>query len=172
MAITPDQLTHSMDDFGANDWLIEELFEQYTADPSSVDPTWAAYFSGGGAPSAPTPPATTPGTAPASTGITASPKATGPSATASEPGAGGNPDAATVAVANSLKSAPAVPADLTHREATTPTPKVEAPAEASPVVDEPTTDSRLTSDPPPAPSAEPTPAPAAAAPAPTAANVP
>ncbi|HQE30745.1 MAG TPA: multifunctional oxoglutarate decarboxylase/oxoglutarate dehydrogenase thiamine pyrophosphate-binding subunit/dihydrolipoyllysine-residue succinyltransferase subunit, partial [Propionibacteriaceae bacterium] len=161
-----------MDDFGANDWLIEELFEQYTADPSSVDPTWAAYFSGGGAPSAPTPPATTPATAPAASGITASPKATGPSATASEPGAGGNPDAATVAKANSLKSAPAVPADLTHREATTPTPKVEAPAEASPVVDEPTTDSRLTSDPPPAPSAEPTPAPAAPPPPPTAANVP
>ena len=45
MAITPDQLTHAMDDFGANDWLIEELFDQYTADPASVDPAWAAYLS-------------------------------------------------------------------------------------------------------------------------------
>ncbi|MGO4955810.1 multifunctional oxoglutarate decarboxylase/oxoglutarate dehydrogenase thiamine pyrophosphate-binding subunit/dihydrolipoyllysine-residue succinyltransferase subunit [Luteococcus sp. Sow4_B9] len=31
-------------DFGANDWLIEEMFEQYKADPNSVDATWAAYF--------------------------------------------------------------------------------------------------------------------------------
>ena len=32
------------DGFGANDWLIEELREQYRADPTSVDPTWAAFF--------------------------------------------------------------------------------------------------------------------------------
>ncbi len=31
-------------DFGANDWLIEEMFEQYKADPKSVDASWAAYF--------------------------------------------------------------------------------------------------------------------------------
>ena len=31
-------------DFGANDWLLEEMYEQYTADPSSVDQTWATYF--------------------------------------------------------------------------------------------------------------------------------
>ncbi|HEX6758558.1 MAG TPA: multifunctional oxoglutarate decarboxylase/oxoglutarate dehydrogenase thiamine pyrophosphate-binding subunit/dihydrolipoyllysine-residue succinyltransferase subunit [Propionibacteriaceae bacterium] len=37
-------------DFGANDWLLEEMYEQYTADPSSVDETWADYFKVHGAP--------------------------------------------------------------------------------------------------------------------------
>ena len=31
-------------DFGANDWLVEEMFEQYQKDPGSVDPSWKAYF--------------------------------------------------------------------------------------------------------------------------------
>ena len=31
-------------DFGANDWLLEEMYEQYSADPGSVDEVWAAYF--------------------------------------------------------------------------------------------------------------------------------
>ncbi|HEY5483797.1 MAG TPA: multifunctional oxoglutarate decarboxylase/oxoglutarate dehydrogenase thiamine pyrophosphate-binding subunit/dihydrolipoyllysine-residue succinyltransferase subunit, partial [Propionibacteriaceae bacterium] len=31
-------------DFGANDWLIEEMYERYEADPSSVDSTWADFF--------------------------------------------------------------------------------------------------------------------------------
>ncbi|WP_249666099.1 multifunctional oxoglutarate decarboxylase/oxoglutarate dehydrogenase thiamine pyrophosphate-binding subunit/dihydrolipoyllysine-residue succinyltransferase subunit [Nocardioides faecalis] len=37
-------------DFGANEWLVEEMKEQFEADPGSVDPAWAAYFrsEGGG----------------------------------------------------------------------------------------------------------------------------
>ena len=31
-------------DFGANEWLVEEMYDQFTRDPGSVDPTWAAYF--------------------------------------------------------------------------------------------------------------------------------
>lgn len=31
-------------DFGANDWLIDEMRERYVSDPLSVDPTWVAYF--------------------------------------------------------------------------------------------------------------------------------
>ena len=31
-------------DFGANEWLVEEMFEQYQKDPGSVDPSWKAYF--------------------------------------------------------------------------------------------------------------------------------
>ncbi|GAA1398164.1 multifunctional oxoglutarate decarboxylase/oxoglutarate dehydrogenase thiamine pyrophosphate-binding subunit/dihydrolipoyllysine-residue succinyltransferase subunit [Luteococcus peritonei] len=45
-------------DFGANDWLIEEMYEQYQKDPSSVDAAWADYFSKnapGGAPAQTTP---------------------------------------------------------------------------------------------------------------------
>ncbi len=52
MAIVPDQSPTSTPeaDFGANDWLLEEMYEQYTADPSSVDETWAEYFKSHGAP--------------------------------------------------------------------------------------------------------------------------
>ncbi len=54
MAIVPDESPTSAPDvdFGANDWLLEEMYEQYTADPSSVDETWAMYFRSHGAPSA------------------------------------------------------------------------------------------------------------------------
>ena len=32
-------------DLGANEWLVDEMREQYAADPGSVTPEWAAYFS-------------------------------------------------------------------------------------------------------------------------------
>ncbi|WP_425310863.1 multifunctional oxoglutarate decarboxylase/oxoglutarate dehydrogenase thiamine pyrophosphate-binding subunit/dihydrolipoyllysine-residue succinyltransferase subunit [Ammonicoccus fulvus] len=41
VAIVPEQ---EQSDFGANDWLLEEMYERYQADPSSVDPQWVAYF--------------------------------------------------------------------------------------------------------------------------------
>ncbi len=46
MAIVPDESSTSASevDFGANDWLLEEMYERYTTDPSSVDETWADYF--------------------------------------------------------------------------------------------------------------------------------
>ena len=53
VAIVPDQSSTSAPteaDFGANDWLLEEMYEQYTADPDSVDETWAEYFKTHGAP--------------------------------------------------------------------------------------------------------------------------
>ena len=52
MAIVPDQSPTSTPetDFGANDWLLEEMYEQYTADPDSVDATWVEYFKSHGAP--------------------------------------------------------------------------------------------------------------------------
>jgi 2-oxoglutarate dehydrogenase E1 component len=31
-------------DFGANEWLVEEMYDQYKLDPGSVDPTWVQYF--------------------------------------------------------------------------------------------------------------------------------
>ncbi|TCJ31156.1 multifunctional oxoglutarate decarboxylase/oxoglutarate dehydrogenase thiamine pyrophosphate-binding subunit/dihydrolipoyllysine-residue succinyltransferase subunit [Nocardioides jejuensis] len=33
-----------LSDFGANEWLVDEMFEQYKKDPSSVGPEWTAYF--------------------------------------------------------------------------------------------------------------------------------
>ncbi|MGY2702683.1 multifunctional oxoglutarate decarboxylase/oxoglutarate dehydrogenase thiamine pyrophosphate-binding subunit/dihydrolipoyllysine-residue succinyltransferase subunit [Nocardioides sp. HB32] len=40
-------------DFGANEWLVEEMYDQYQRDPGSVDPTWVKYFQGNGKPGAP-----------------------------------------------------------------------------------------------------------------------
>ena len=37
-------------DLGANEWLVEEMRDQYDADPSSVGPEWKTYFEGNGAP--------------------------------------------------------------------------------------------------------------------------
>ena len=34
----------SAQDFGANDWLVDEMYEQYLANPTSVDPAWVEYF--------------------------------------------------------------------------------------------------------------------------------
>ena len=34
-------------DLGANEWLVEEMKEQYDKDPASVGPEWASYFGNG-----------------------------------------------------------------------------------------------------------------------------
>ena len=50
-------------DFGANDWLVEEMYERYQADPTSVEPSWIEFFktyNPGNATSAPAPKAGTP----------------------------------------------------------------------------------------------------------------
>src|SRR5450432_3011781 len=31
-------------DFGANEWLVEELYQRYQADPGSVDRAWWSFF--------------------------------------------------------------------------------------------------------------------------------
>ncbi|WP_058234277.1 multifunctional oxoglutarate decarboxylase/oxoglutarate dehydrogenase thiamine pyrophosphate-binding subunit/dihydrolipoyllysine-residue succinyltransferase subunit [Devriesea agamarum] len=36
--------TSAESEFGPNQWLVDELREQYRQDPSSVDPSWAEYF--------------------------------------------------------------------------------------------------------------------------------
>uniref|UniRef100_UPI0030F46365 multifunctional oxoglutarate decarboxylase/oxoglutarate dehydrogenase thiamine pyrophosphate-binding subunit/dihydrolipoyllysine-residue succinyltransferase subunit n=2 Tax=Nocardioides sp. GXZ039 TaxID=3136018 RepID=UPI0030F46365 len=38
----------SDNDFGANEWLVEAMREQYDADPTSVDPRWVDYFKADG----------------------------------------------------------------------------------------------------------------------------
>src|SRR5579862_1854788 len=32
-------------DFGANEWLVDELYQRYLADPASVDRAWWSFFS-------------------------------------------------------------------------------------------------------------------------------
>ena len=34
----------SQTDFGANEWLVEELYQRYLADPGSVDRAWWSFF--------------------------------------------------------------------------------------------------------------------------------
>ncbi|GAB3623334.1 multifunctional oxoglutarate decarboxylase/oxoglutarate dehydrogenase thiamine pyrophosphate-binding subunit/dihydrolipoyllysine-residue succinyltransferase subunit [Mariniluteicoccus endophyticus] len=41
MAPAPDQ---DQSEFGANDWLLEDMFDRYQQDPSSVDASWVTYF--------------------------------------------------------------------------------------------------------------------------------
>jgi 2-oxoglutarate dehydrogenase E1 component len=31
-------------DFGANEWLVDEMYERYVADPTSVEPSWIEFF--------------------------------------------------------------------------------------------------------------------------------
>ena len=68
MAIAPGTSTPTstngeggVEDFGANDWLLEEMYERFTADASSVDPSWAEYFATHGAPGAAASPSPTAG---------------------------------------------------------------------------------------------------------------
>lgn len=63
-------VSQSGQDFGANDWLVEEMFERYQADPTSVPSEWVTYFknnpqsatSGASAPAASAPKGGTPPT--------------------------------------------------------------------------------------------------------------
>jgi 2-oxoglutarate dehydrogenase E1 component len=44
-------------DFGTNQWLVEEMYDRYKSDPSSLDPAWRQFFADGGTPSNGTSPA-------------------------------------------------------------------------------------------------------------------
>ncbi|MBJ7453551.1 MAG: hypothetical protein JHC71_15935, partial [Blastococcus sp.] len=33
-----------MTGFGTNEWLVEEMYQQYQADPSTVDQAWHEFF--------------------------------------------------------------------------------------------------------------------------------
>ena len=37
-------MSQSGQDFGANDWLVEEMYERYQADPTSVPAEWITHF--------------------------------------------------------------------------------------------------------------------------------
>jgi multifunctional 2-oxoglutarate metabolism enzyme len=51
--------------FGANSWLVEEMYERYLADPTSVAEAWQEFFEDYRSPAAPTPESPTPADAPA-----------------------------------------------------------------------------------------------------------
>jgi multifunctional 2-oxoglutarate metabolism enzyme len=60
-------------DFGANDWLIEEMYDRYLSDPSSVDASWIEFFRrrAGDVPAAVSPTTSAPIVAPAPTAVAA-----------------------------------------------------------------------------------------------------
>ena len=41
---TTDSEASTSNDFGANEWLVEDMYEQYLADPDSVDAAWHDFF--------------------------------------------------------------------------------------------------------------------------------
>ena len=94
-------------DFGANQWLVDELYQRYLADPGSVDPAWWSFFSdyrstGSQDEEAPAP-ARADGAAPAS-----APAATAPSA--SIPAAPAPAASAPAGPVTPARPAPATPA--------------------------------------------------------------
>ena len=39
-----DSATTATTDFGANEWLVDEMYERFQEDPASVDQAWRALF--------------------------------------------------------------------------------------------------------------------------------
>ncbi|MBE7323611.1 multifunctional oxoglutarate decarboxylase/oxoglutarate dehydrogenase thiamine pyrophosphate-binding subunit/dihydrolipoyllysine-residue succinyltransferase subunit [Nocardioides sp. Y6] len=117
-------------DFGANEWLVEDKYEQYQKDPKSVGPEWADYFAkraGGGSSQA------TPDSAPAAPSSKAAPSKPAskpaPAPVASSPATGPVPVA---------KPRPTAAAAEPAKGTATPVAKDPAPAPKSEAKDEPT----------------------------------
>src|SRR4051812_28014143 len=41
---TSTETPANLGDFGANEWLVEDMYERYLADPNSVDAAWHDFF--------------------------------------------------------------------------------------------------------------------------------
>ncbi|MGN6524521.1 MAG: multifunctional oxoglutarate decarboxylase/oxoglutarate dehydrogenase thiamine pyrophosphate-binding subunit/dihydrolipoyllysine-residue succinyltransferase subunit, partial [Actinomycetes bacterium] len=121
--------TNALNAFGANEWLVDEMYQRYLEDPTSVDRAWWDFFGdyagngtapaaggadganapvstpapNGGAPAAPAAPASTPSSTPTTNGPTSSPAAPPKPATAAAAAA------ATPAPTPSAVPAPPVP---------------------------------------------------------------
>ena len=142
-------------DFGANEWLVEEMFDQYQQDPGSVDANWAEYFRAQGtgagtngtsptalSTSAPARQATTAPAAPAAKPVQqAAPKPT-PEA-AAKPTQQATPKPAPEAAAKPApapvaKPRPSAKAAEPAKGTTNPVPKESRPAAPAPTSDQPT----------------------------------
>ncbi|WP_244929366.1 multifunctional oxoglutarate decarboxylase/oxoglutarate dehydrogenase thiamine pyrophosphate-binding subunit/dihydrolipoyllysine-residue succinyltransferase subunit [Nocardioides sp. W7] len=136
------QSTHSTsagppsDEFGANEWLVEEMFEQYQKDPGSVDATWVTYFKNGHGSNAPA----------ATNGSPAEPakaKPAAPAATKSAPAAPAKTEAkpetkVEAKPAPVAKPRPEAKAAEPAKGTTSPVPKESPKAEPAAASDEPT----------------------------------
>ncbi|CUR55920.1 Multifunctional 2-oxoglutarate metabolism enzyme (Includes: 2-oxoglutarate dehydrogenase E1 component; Dihydrolipoyllysine-residue succinyltransferase component of 2-oxoglutarate dehydrogenase complex) [metagenome] len=122
------QDTQPLEDFGANEWLVDEMFEKYTSDPTAVDPAWVAYFSTHGGPNGNGTPAQAAAPAASTQAAAPSQAAPAPAAPAPAPAAAAPaPAPAEAAPAAANPPAPAAPA------AAAPAPAAAAPAAPPPV---------------------------------------
>ncbi|MFF0344006.1 multifunctional oxoglutarate decarboxylase/oxoglutarate dehydrogenase thiamine pyrophosphate-binding subunit/dihydrolipoyllysine-residue succinyltransferase subunit [Kribbella sp. NPDC004875] len=144
MATEPSD-TNPLAAFGANEWLVDELYEKYLQDPKSVDPAWLDFFKTY-KPGDATPVNTTPADAPR-------PDAVSDNKTPEAPSRGTTPSAPAA-------SAPAA-AQAAQAQASTPAPaKAAVPATQAPAAKAAAPTGGTVNQPP---SAQPKPAPAAAA---------
>lgn len=116
-------------DFGANEWLVEEMYDQYQRDPGSVDPTWVKYFQSNGKGAG-----TANGTATAAPAAHAAPAAPA-AAAAAAPVEHKDPTPTPAPVA---KPRPETKAAEPAKGTSNPMPKESRPAAPAPAKDEPT----------------------------------
>jgi 2-oxoglutarate dehydrogenase E1 component len=128
---SPGQSELPSADFGANEWLVEEMFDQYQRDPGSVDATWATYFKTNGHANGGN--GTTTATKPAASAPAPARPAEKPAAPAQEHAPDPTPTPAPVA-----KPRPETKAAEPAKGTTNPVPKESRPAAPEPAKDEPT----------------------------------
>ncbi|MCW2800138.1 MAG: kgd [Aeromicrobium sp.] len=119
---------HTTPDFGTNQWLVEEMYERFQEDPSSVDASWVTFFKNGS-------PVATNGTAPAKEAPVTTPVAP-PAAKAEPTKAPAQAQQAAPAHAEPDAPAPAakdIPATPTAKAAPVETPSVGTPIAAAKV---------------------------------------
>ena len=115
-------------DFGPNEWLIEELFEQYRKDPALVDPAWWDFFKdyrpGNGAPDRAAPSDAATSTTPQQPSADGQPASAGTSERADAPPADPTPDTGARSTSDESESRPtATPGSDTTAGAPAPAPK-------------------------------------------------
>lgn len=125
-------------DFGANEWLVEEMYDQYQRDPGSVDPTWAKYFQANGATGASTTNGTTRTGSNGSPAKTAEKPATKAEAPAPKPAEAAAPTAPSKPAPEPVaKPRPSAKAAEPAKGTTNPVPKEPRPAAPPEASDEP-----------------------------------
>lgn len=93
-----------LSDFGANEWLVEQMFEQWQADPASVDPAWQSIFAARSGNGVAQPAAAAPAPATAATPVVASAAPEQPAAAAAPAPAPSAPAAKVVKPAETYRS--------------------------------------------------------------------
>lgn len=89
-SISTDQASPGSDPaaaFGPNEWLVDEIYQQYLQDPNSVDRAWWDFFADYKPGTSGTADKPVPGAAAAGAAVTPAPAATAPTTTPQAPGA-------------------------------------------------------------------------------------